>query len=73
MKDYIAAKNAARIQQRFRDDEPAEGDSVQAMMIIDQARQTAEILKCFRGYTSATFVENGATVTHGEWHFVDLK
>jgi len=31
-----------------------------------------EVLKCFRGYSSATSFEDGAKVTHYEWHFADL-
>jgi hypothetical protein len=39
---------------------------------IKQARTVIEILKVFRGYCSARYLEGGALVTHSEWVFVDL-
>ena len=33
----------------------------------------AEILKCFRGFSSVTYLEDGVQVTRGEWHFEDLE
>lgn len=41
--------------------------------VIAQMREVAEVLKCFRGYTSATSIEKGATVTHFDYHFEDLE
>jgi hypothetical protein len=44
-----------------------------AKFIIEQIRAGAEILKCYRGTTSVTYLEDGATVTHRESVFEDLK
>ena len=41
-------------------------------MIVGQAQLVGEILSCFRGYSSVTFDEANAIVTHFEWHFEDL-
>ncbi len=40
--------------------------------ILKQARTVIDILKCFRGYQSATYVEDKALVTHGEAVYRDL-
>lgn len=50
--------------------EPAEDPQA---AILEQVRTGAEILKCFRGYSSVTYTEGDVQVTHGEWHFEDLK
>jgi hypothetical protein len=52
------------------DDENADA---QAKAIIEQIGTGAEILKCYRGTTSVTYGEDGATVTHRESVFEDLK
>jgi hypothetical protein len=52
------------------EDENAEA---QGKMIIEQIGTAAEILKCYRGTTSVTYLEEGATVTHRESVFEDLK
>ncbi len=41
--------------------------------VIGQVRATAEVLKCFRGYSSVTYLEDEATVTHFDYHFEDLE
>ena len=41
--------------------------------IMAYIRTGADILKCFRGYSSVTYFEDGAQVTRGEWHFQDLE
>jgi hypothetical protein len=41
--------------------------------IMADVRAGAEILKCFRGYSGVTVIEQDVQVTHGEWHFQDLK
>jgi len=42
--------------------------------IKEYVRTAAEVLKCFRGYSSVTYVEeDGVQVTRGEWHFQDLE
>jgi hypothetical protein len=41
--------------------------------ILEQVREGAEILKCFRGYSSVSRVEDNAVVTHHESVFEDLK
>ena len=41
--------------------------------IIRQARTVMDVLKCFRGYSSVTYVEDKVTVTHGESVFKDLE
>jgi hypothetical protein len=42
-------------------------------MIVDQVYVGMDILKCFRGFSSATYVEGDAMVTHYEWHYKDLE
>ncbi len=49
------------------------GDSPAAKQILDQIQQGAKFLKAFRGYSSVTYVEEGATITHGEARFKDLE
>ncbi len=44
-----------------------------AKFVIEQIRAGAEILKCYRGTTSVTYLEDGVTVTHRESIFEDLK
>ena len=44
-----------------------------AKAIIEQIGTGAEILKCYRGTTSVTYLEDGATVTHRESVFEDVK
>ena len=41
-------------------------------LIVGQANFAAEVLGCFKDYTSVTYGEDDATVTHFEWHFEDL-
>jgi hypothetical protein len=41
--------------------------------IMSQVKTGLEILKCFRGYTSATYFEDKALVTHGLTVIEDLK
>jgi hypothetical protein len=53
-------------------DAPA-GDSAIAKQILGQIQQGADFLKAFRGYSSVTYVEDDALVTHGEFRFVDLE
>jgi hypothetical protein len=48
-------------------------DKPDAKFIIEQIRAGAEILKCYHGTTSVTYLEGGATVTHRESIFEDLK
>jgi hypothetical protein len=40
---------------------------------FEQIRTGAEILKCYRGTTSVSYLEDGATVSHSESVFEDLK
>jgi hypothetical protein len=51
---------------------PPVGDGPDAD-VLKQARVVLEVLKCFRGMTSATYFENGAWVTHSESVVRDLK
>lgn len=39
----------------------------------EEIRAVLDILQCFRGHTSATYLEGGVTVTHSEEVFQDLK
>ncbi len=39
---------------------------------MEYIRLGANVLKCFRGYSSVTYLENGVQVSRGEWHFQDL-
>ncbi len=52
-------------------DEPTEPPDVEP--ILAQVRSVMTILKCFRGYSSATYIDGDAMVTHSEWHFQDLE
>jgi hypothetical protein len=45
----------------------------QIKSILDQVRTGAEVLKCFRGLTTATYREGNAIVTHSESVWRDLK
>ena len=40
--------------------------------VLGEVRAVAEVLKCFRGYSSVTTLEDGASVTHFDYHFEDL-
>jgi hypothetical protein len=48
-------------------------DQPQVKQILDQIRTGAEILKCYRGTTSVSYLQDGATVSHSESIFEDLK
>jgi hypothetical protein len=41
--------------------------------ILEQARTVLQVLKCFKGYSSASYFEDGVLVTHGESVFRDLE
>lgn len=41
-------------------------------LIVGQTKFVAEILSCYRGYSSVTYADGDATVTHFEYHFEDL-
>jgi hypothetical protein len=45
----------------------------QMKFVLGDIRTGAEILKCFRGSTSITYLEEGATVTKSETRIEDLK
>jgi hypothetical protein len=53
----------------------AEGEDNKARIkeIVSQVDPFLELLKCFKGYSSATYVEDKALVTHGEMVVADLK
>ena len=48
-----------------------EFDSPPAM--LKEIKQGAEVLKCFRGYSAATYREGNVEITTGQWVFEDLK
>lgn len=48
-------------------------DNVAARFAVGQVKEALEILKCFKGASSVTYLEDGATVTRGETVFEDLK
>jgi len=50
----------------------APGQPDMASEIIDRVKKGARFLKAFRGYSSITYMEDGAIVTHGETRFKDL-
>jgi hypothetical protein len=56
---------------------PLEGDLANGEKARDEIRREArvvlEVLKCFRGYTSVTYKEDGAQVTHYESVYKDLE
>jgi hypothetical protein len=41
--------------------------------ISDQVQTALDVLKCLRGFSSITYQEGEAMVTHYEWHVRDLK
>lgn len=73
--------------EQFEQEEPANDDDEEADELEDldkeiarrsqntmrQVRETAELLKCFRGATAAITVEDGVTITHSQMRFVDLE
>jgi hypothetical protein len=52
---------------------PGGGDEKRVSDALQQARTVFEVLKCFRSYSSATYFEGGARVTHSEIVITDLK
>ena len=55
------------------DADQAAAAAAQQKMIRSQIHQAANILKCFREYSSVTYKDAaGKNVTHYEWHFQDL-
>jgi hypothetical protein len=48
------------------------GSKEEAPAVLRQVRTVLEVLKVFRGYTSCTYREGGAEVTHGETVVEDL-
>jgi len=52
----------------------AEGGDAEQMLpfVLSQMQTGTEILKCCRGFSSVTYLEDGATVTRFEWRFEDL-
>jgi hypothetical protein len=52
----------------------AEGGDTEQMLpfVLSQLQTGTEILKCCRGFSSVTYLEDGATVTRFEWRFEDL-
>jgi hypothetical protein len=50
-----------------------EMELAQRNAILEQVRTGLEVLRCFRGFSSVTYVEGDATVTHFEMIIQDLK
>ncbi|NIP87289.1 MAG: hypothetical protein GTO03_17725 [Planctomycetales bacterium] len=50
----------------------ANGVADMAEPLLENVRRGAELLKVFQGYTSVTYAEDGALVTHSESRFKDL-
>jgi hypothetical protein len=48
-------------------------DADTVKMVMDQVYPAMDVLKCFRGFSSATYFEGDLKVTHFEWHFRDLE
>ncbi|MCE9548423.1 MAG: hypothetical protein K8T25_23355 [Planctomycetia bacterium] len=48
------------------------GDSPTTIAILTQIKEGTELLKAFRGMTSATYLEDGVQVTHNEAVFQDV-
>ena len=48
------------------------GEQAQVALITGAIRQSAELLKAVRGYSSVTYQEQGATVTHSELNVQDV-
>jgi hypothetical protein len=55
------------------DSENEDENKPDAKFILEQVRAGAEILKCYRGTTSVSYLQDGATVTHRESIFEDVK
>jgi hypothetical protein len=56
--------------------ESASGGKVTAearSAVLEKVEVVLEVLKCWRGVTSATYLEDGVLVTHHETVFRDLK
>jgi hypothetical protein len=49
-----------------------EGDDKKLDEILKQVRTVLDVLKCLRGYSSCSYLENGVLVTHGEVVVRDL-
>jgi hypothetical protein len=58
--------------QAMKDWDP-ENDSFPLPSVREQVRTAMQILRCFRGVTSASYFENKALVTHFQWRFEDLE
>ncbi len=44
----------------------------QMAMVMEHVKVGMEVLRCFRGVSSVTYIEDGVTVSHSEWRFQDL-
>jgi hypothetical protein len=64
----VAQQKAAA---KDQDQPAAKGSSAEE--ILKQMRTVVEVLKVFRGYTSCTYFEDGALVTHSETVIQDLE
>jgi len=45
----------------------------QYRMVMDQVKTGLEVARCWKDCVSVTYLEDGAIVSHSEWHFQDLK
>jgi hypothetical protein len=74
--DFGAKKLGPKLLNRGNDDADGKDDGGDAKKslgdILPQVHTVLDILKVLRTYTSCTYVENGALVTHGQIVFQDL-
>jgi hypothetical protein len=66
----MGVQRTAQLRAPGEDDQPA--GKAASEDILKQVRTVARVLKCFRGFTSATFQQDGVWVTHAESVFQDL-
>ena len=76
--EYVMASDAElEVQEIEGEAEDAETDEPELIgresNLLRNIRTGAEVLKCFRGYSSVSYLEDGAQVSRGEWHFEDLE
>jgi hypothetical protein len=79
-KDWIelGVKAALVLRPAAQDGRPGRGfvnvqvEDPETKLILETIRDAAELLKGFRGYTSATYVEGKALVTHAELRVGDV-
>ena len=65
--------SAGEILRCLKEEELDDNTLAQRLAVLAQVQQVTSFLKVCRGYSSVTYVEKGALVTHSEMRFKDLK